>query len=86
MSGSLSKTSSNHEEIKKWVEERGGRPAKVKGTAGMLRLLFSDNKALEEITWEVFFVEFDKNKLALLYQDKTKEGQASRFFKFVKKA
>ena len=38
-----SKTTTNHEEIRGWVEERGGHPARVKGTeskssVGLLRI------------------------------------------------
>jgi hypothetical protein len=29
-----SKTTTDHDEIKKWVESRGGKPATVKGTGG----------------------------------------------------
>ncbi|MBI3887515.1 hypothetical protein HY310_00415 [Candidatus Microgenomates bacterium] len=79
----MSETTSDHEKIIKWVEDRGGKPAKVKGTGTMLRFLFSDNPALEEIGWDDFFKEFDSKNLALLYQETTKDGKPSRFFKFV---
>jgi hypothetical protein len=29
-----SKQTTTHDEIRRWVEERGGRPAAVKGTGG----------------------------------------------------
>jgi hypothetical protein len=92
MAGDQSKTTSDHEEIKKWAGERGGKPAKVRGTGGkgdigMLRFMFGGNDAaLEEISWEDFFKEFDVKELAFLYQEKTANGELSRFFKFVKKA
>jgi hypothetical protein len=82
----------NHDEIKRWVEERGGSPASVRGTekggqhAGLLRIDFpgaSGEKTLEHITWEEFFEKFDESNLAFLYQDQTKGGKPSRFFKFV---
>ena len=86
-----SKTTTNHQEIKKWVEARGGKPATVKRTggkddAGILRINFegySGEESLEEISWEEFFDKFEDKELAFLYQDKTKEGKESRFFKFV---
>src|SRR5919199_4954954 len=86
-----SKTTTNHQEIKKWVEARGGKPATVKRTggkddAGILRINFegySGEESLEEISWEEFFDKFEEKELAFLYQDKTKEGKESRFFKFV---
>lgn len=35
--------------------------------------------------WDEFFKIFDDNELAFLYQDKTKEGEVSRFSKFVER-
>lgn len=88
---STTKTTTNQTEIKNWVEERGGYPARVKGTetedsAGLLRIDypgFSGEDTLERITWEEFFAAFDKNDLAFLYQEETKEGEQSRFSKLV---
>ena len=86
-----SKTTTNHDEIRQWVEERGGNPARVKGTdkgdsAGLLRIDypgFTGEDTLEPITWEEFFQAFDENQLAFLYQDETKEGKESRFSKLI---
>lgn len=88
-----SKTTTDHEMIKKWAETRGGKPATVKNTEsngepGVLRIDFPGYKgegSLEEISWEQFFKKFDENKLAFLYQDKTSGGEESRFFKLVKR-
>ena len=87
-----SKTTTNHEEIKNWVEERGGHPAIVKGTekggSALLRIDypgFSGEDRLEEIEWDEFFEIFDENKLAFLYQDETADGDKSRFSKFVER-
>jgi len=88
---SSSVTTTNHDEIRKWAEARGGKPATVKrtednGEAGVLRIDFpgySGAGSLEEISWEEFFKKFDEKKLAFLYQDKTSSGEQSRFFKFV---
>ncbi len=85
------KITTNHDEIRKWVEARGGKPATVKSTAkgdepGVLRIDFpgySGQGILEEISWDEFFKKFDEKKLAFLYQDKTAGGEESRFFKFV---
>ncbi len=86
-----SKTTTNHDEIRKWVEERGGEPARVKGTddgdsPGVLRIDypgFSGEGTLEAITWEEFFEAFDENNLAFLYQEQTKDGEMSRFSKLI---
>lgn len=89
-----SKTTTDHEEIKHWVEERGGKPAVVRGTenegegAGLLRINFpgySGEDTLEEISWDEFFQTFDEKSLAFLYQDETAEDEESRFFKFVRR-
>ncbi len=91
MKESLSKITTDHELIKKWVEDRGGWPAKVKATGsgkdpGLLRIDFtgySGEGQLEKIPWEDFFNKFDQKHLAFLYEDVTKSGKQSRFFKFV---
>lgn len=83
-------TTTDHEEIRSWVEERGGRPARVKGTAegkssGVLVIDYpgySGEETLEPITWEEFFEGFEENNLAFLYQDET-GGKESRFSKLV---
>lgn len=76
----------DHTEIRQWIEERGGHPARVKGAGegGILRVDFGKPEdALEEIEWNDFFSIFDKNKLAFLYQEETEAGKTSRFNKFV---
>ena len=85
-----SKTTTDHDTIRKWAEERGGRPAGVKGTGGgedpgVLRIDFPGGaeESLEEISWDEFFEKFEQNKLAFLYQDEKASGEQSTFFKFV---
>ena len=83
-----SKTTTDHDTIRKWAEERGGRPAGVKGTGGgedpgVLRIDFPGGAELEEISWDEFFEKFEENKLAFLYQDEKASGEQSTFFKFV---
>lgn len=93
---SSSKTSESHQTtdhnvIRNWAEEREGKPAAVKATGnsddvGLLRIDFPDygnDGKLQEISWEEFFDKFDEKKLAFLYQEKTKDGKISRFFKLV---
>ena len=84
---SEAKVTTDHNEIQKWTEERGGWPARVKGTdkgdsSGILRIDykgFSGEDTLEEISWEQFFEAFDENSLAFLYQD----DKDSRFSKLI---
>jgi hypothetical protein len=47
---------------------------------------FSGEGSLEEISWDEFFDAFDKNELALLYQEKTATGKRSNFNKLVSRA
>ena len=86
-----SKITTDHQRIKQWVEGRGGLPARVKDTdkgksSGVLRIDYpgySGDDTLEPITWEEFFVGFEENNLAFLYQDETKDGSESRFSKLI---
>jgi len=87
---SEAKTTTNHEEIRKWAEARKGRPATVKSTAdeepGILRIDFpgySGEETLQSISWDEFFDKFDREHLAFLYQEETPEGNVSRFCKFI---
>jgi hypothetical protein len=88
-----SKVTTDHDEIQRWVEERGGKPATVKrtekgGEPGVLRIDFpgySGEGTLEEISWEDFFEKFEESKLAFVYQDTTADGQPSRFSKLVRR-
>lgn len=91
MSDSSSKTTTDHDEIRRWAESRGGSPATVRGTedgdeAGVLRIDFpgySGKDRLEHISWEEFFQKFDEKHLAFLFQEETSKGGESRFFKLV---
>lgn len=83
------KRTTDHEEIRKWAEARGGRPSHVKGTGkghadGVLRFDFGEpDEKLEPISWEDFFQVFEDRELALVYQEKTEDGKKSRFSKLV---
>jgi hypothetical protein len=89
----LSKSSRDHDEIRKWAESRGAVPAEVRGTEkggepGILRFEFpnapnrNDGK-LEEISWDDFFEKFDERGLELVYQEHTADGEQSNFNKLV---
>jgi hypothetical protein len=83
-----SNTTTDHDEIRNWVEARGGFPAHVRqtgrkrGDLGVLRIDYpgySGKDTLERVDWEDWFDAFERNKLAFLYQDK----RSSRFSKLV---
>lgn len=88
---STAKTTTDHDTIMKWVEARGGFPARVKGTArkqgdqGVLRIDypgFSGDETLQHISWDDWLEAFDANSLAFLYQERV-GGNPSRFSKLV---
>lgn len=80
----------DHDEIRQWVESRGGHPACVKRVGGkddpgLLRIDFPDGEepSLQEISWDEFFEKFDEKNLEFLYQDETAGGKKSRFNKLI---
>lgn len=87
-----SEATTDHETIRRWVEERGGDPAHVEATAdedgvGILRLQFPDTERdhdeIKPITWDEFFEKFEDENLAFVYQEETEGDRMSRFYKFV---
>ncbi len=86
------RSSSDHEVIRRWAEERGGRPAKLlqegepPAEAASLHIEFSAPVAsgrTHSISWEEFFGEFDRLKLELTYTDEPTPGGPSRFWRLV---
>ena len=78
-------TTTDHDEVRKWADERGGRPSIVKtqGEGGILRIDFQEpDENLERISWEEFFRIFEERQLAFLYQEEI-SGHKSRFNKLV---
>src|SRR3954447_386472 len=82
-----SRTTTDHDEIRRWADERGGVPSTVAATErggepGILRIDFpgfSGEGTLEEISWDDFFRKFEERNLAFLFE----EGSDSRFNKLV---
>jgi len=83
----MANVSTDQDEIRRWVEARGGHPARVKATGGgddpgILRIDFpgfSGEDTLEEISWDEFFEWFGRNRLAMLLS----EERGNRFNKIV---
>ncbi|MFL6196636.1 MAG: hypothetical protein ACJ75H_20810 [Thermoanaerobaculia bacterium] len=74
------RTTTDHEEIRRWAEERGGKPAAVVSSsdeeqekiAGGLRIDFpglDNDEDLREITWTEFFDKFEEQNLVFMYQE-----------------
>jgi hypothetical protein len=81
-------TTTDHDRIKNWAEERGGAPAFVSDTHsshedGILRIAFQNEEDLQKTDWDTFFGHFEENGLAALLQDETADGSTSRFVKFI---
>ena len=87
------RTTTDHDQIRRWVEDHGGSPASVKGTesggeAGVLRIDFpggAGEESLEHISWDDWFAKFDQSDLAFLYQESKASGEDSTFFKLVRR-
>ncbi len=90
---SESHTTTDHDEIRSWVEEHDGKPAAVRDTgsddsAGVLRIDFpggAGEDRLEHISWDEWFATFEDSDLAFLYQAKKASGEDSTFFKLVRR-
>jgi len=85
---SQSSSTTDHDVIRKWTEERDGKPSVVirgNDKTELLRIDFPGYSGddLQEIEWEEWFRIFDENNLALIYQEETKDGERSNFNKLV---
>jgi hypothetical protein len=77
----MSEVTTDHEQIRKWAQRHGGKPAAVAKTherndVGIIRIMFpkskqSEHEGLTEISWDEFFSEFDERSLALVYDEDT---------------
>jgi hypothetical protein len=91
MTGTTQRTT-DHETIHEWAEERGMRPFAVKDRGvgheiSGLRLDPPDAGSwMEEITWDDFFRRFEEMGLEFLYQDKTREGEPSTFYRLINRS
>lgn len=90
---SAAKMLTDHDEIRRWAEERDATPSAVRSTAseedpGIIRLDFPDYSgegSLYAISWDEWFEKFDERGLALLVQERTADGVKSNFNKIVKR-
>ena len=79
----------DHDRIREWIEARGGRPASAApgtGESSLLLIHFPDTNevAPDQLAWEDFFAQFDRQNLALVCARETQGvDDLSRDFEFV---
>jgi hypothetical protein len=87
----------NHDEVRRWAEERGAKPVCVEGAEcprdpGAIQLDFPGPSGesrlrqisrLRPVSWEEWFEKFDDADLALLVQERTAAGERSNFNRLV---
>ena len=78
----------DHDVIRQWAEERGAVPATAPGSEydgrpGRLLLDFPGygGEGLQHISWDDWFAGFEARKLNFIYQEHTKDGSQSNFFR-----
>ena len=86
------KRTTDHDEIRRWVEEHDGKPAIVRDThdesGGVLRIDFpggAGEDQLEHVEWDEWFRVFDDSDVQFLYQEQKASGEDSTFFKIISK-
>ncbi len=82
-----------HDEIRRWTEERGGFPVRTKAEfnddAASIRIdfpRFAADLRLERISWDEWFDVFERRELAFLRQEETEDGQISHFNTLISRA
>ncbi|GAA4866427.1 MULTISPECIES: hypothetical protein [Saccharopolyspora] len=80
-------TTTDHDTIQQWVEQRGGTPATPPGTEhgdhlGVLEVDFPGygGEKLRTVSWDDWFHTFDERDLEFVYQEHRKGGGDSNFF------
>jgi hypothetical protein len=93
MASSQDTITTDHDDIRRWAEERDGKPASVRSTGGdadpgILRIDFpggAGEDQLEHIGWDEWFAKFDEQGLAAVVQERKADGEPSTFIKLVKR-
>ena len=91
MATSQATTTTDHDEIRRWAEERDGKPVSVKGTGGgddpgILRIDLpggAGEESFESISWDEWLAKFDEQGLAAILQERKADGEPSTFVKLV---
>jgi hypothetical protein len=79
----------DHDVIISWAQRRGALPSTFEGDERPWPLFFDFNPAasgLREISWDRFFVEFERADLAFVYRDTSPNGELDPYHEFVNRA
>lgn len=87
-------TTVDHNEIMEWAKERGGVPAffmetddaDVEPKMVMNFAAGEMDERIQEMTWELFFEEFEGRKLAFKYKKVNPDGRSSTTCEFVNRS
>ena len=78
----------DHHTIQEWAQSRNATPATVPGTEhedhlGVLRFDFPGygGQSLAQVSWDEWSHTFDERDLEFLYQETSKDGRQSNFFR-----
>ena len=89
MSHANIKCTTDHQVIRNWVEKRAGHPIGFPGLK-TLRITLPGrypsrhaSDGSKRISWDEFFDKFEMQDLAFRYQEETRTGEESNFFRFV---
>src|SRR5438105_5440683 len=81
----------DHEEIRAWIEQRNGTPVEVSNPGGdpggsFLQVEFPGydrGEYASPISWDQFFQKFEERSLAFQYQEESASGSQTHFFKLI---
>ena len=82
-------TTTDHETIRTWVEQRGSMPARVNELAGddpgSLAIMpkGKEDDSLDPIPWDEFFETFEDEGLAFVYRTETMGPEKQLYYEFV---
>ena len=75
----------DHQHIRTWAESRGARPVmdNEEGQLPSPAISFSQENNGNEVSWDEWLRCFENGRWAFIWQDRTADGQLSRFWKLV---
>lgn len=85
-------TTTDHDVIRQWAEDRHATPATTAGSEqggrlGVLRFDFHfgmvevEDEELREVSWDEWFRAFDEQGMTFVYQEARPDGSPSNFFR-----